>query len=422
MACLTVGGYSSPRWTGEILDCSMPMTFDTYSQCAFRCLYCFAYSQQKCKAYFKNNLRSVNPIKIVNLFNSILKGKFGELSQTERQFIPYVSSRKIMQWGALADEFDWNEHQHNITLQLLKFFDIIDYPLSFSTKGAWWTKDKRYMDIFARHSHNWHVKISIITPDKMKARKIEGGVETPKERMEALRRLGDIGINTTLRLRPYIIGASDEYEQLISMAHQANVKSVTTEFFCMDSRGNEKVKKLYKELSEILGFDIYEFYCENSSQNGYLRLNRNVKFPIIEKMQRYTKSLGMRFNVSDTHCREFNEATNCCGVPPEWNYSKAHFGGAILIAKQKGFVQFKDIRPDIEKLFGSFNWLRAAGFNTISNGKAALFRNTTMAQWIRYKWNNLSSQTSPAKAYGCLIPVGNDENGDVIYQYSGGKF
>ena len=39
---LTTGGYGSPRWTGEILDCSMPMTFDTYSNCAFNCAYCFS--------------------------------------------------------------------------------------------------------------------------------------------------------------------------------------------------------------------------------------------------------------------------------------------------------------------------------------------------------------------------------------------
>ena len=33
--------YQSPRWSAEIADCSMPMTFDTYSNCAFGCMYCF---------------------------------------------------------------------------------------------------------------------------------------------------------------------------------------------------------------------------------------------------------------------------------------------------------------------------------------------------------------------------------------------
>ena len=38
--------YTSPRWTGEIADCSLPMTLDTYSNCAFGCVYCFSQFQR----------------------------------------------------------------------------------------------------------------------------------------------------------------------------------------------------------------------------------------------------------------------------------------------------------------------------------------------------------------------------------------
>jgi len=41
-----------------------------------------------------------------------------------------------MQWGALADQFDQYEKRHGISLELLKFFDEIDYPLSMSSKAA----------------------------------------------------------------------------------------------------------------------------------------------------------------------------------------------------------------------------------------------------------------------------------------------
>ena len=34
--------YQSPRWTGEIADCSLPVTLDTYSNCSFGCIYCFS--------------------------------------------------------------------------------------------------------------------------------------------------------------------------------------------------------------------------------------------------------------------------------------------------------------------------------------------------------------------------------------------
>ena len=38
--------YGSPRWTGEIADCSLPMTLDTYSNCSFGCVYCFSQYQR----------------------------------------------------------------------------------------------------------------------------------------------------------------------------------------------------------------------------------------------------------------------------------------------------------------------------------------------------------------------------------------
>lgn len=64
--------YLSPRWSGEICDCSMPMTFDTYSTCSFNCLYCFAYFQKSHNVIgYKDHLdlkerqvRSVDPEKV----------------------------------------------------------------------------------------------------------------------------------------------------------------------------------------------------------------------------------------------------------------------------------------------------------------------------------------------------------------------
>ena len=33
---------NTPRITYEFPDCSMPMAFDTYNNCSFGCMYCFA--------------------------------------------------------------------------------------------------------------------------------------------------------------------------------------------------------------------------------------------------------------------------------------------------------------------------------------------------------------------------------------------
>lgn len=413
--------YPSPRWSMEIPDCSMPMAFDTYSKCSYNCLYCFAYFQKThtCEGYTSGHIRAVNPKRVKNIFDSAFRNKQGTVSKVDYAFFPYIQNKRMMQWGGLADEFDEWERRYGITLELLRYFDKIDYPLSFSTKAVWWTKDERYMELFKRHAHNWHVKISIITADEEKARKIELGVPSPAERLEAIKRLSDIGIHVTLRLRPFILGVSTDYKKLIKLAKDAGADSVTTEFFCMETRATPDLLERYKKISEVCGFDIYEFYTKNSHQQGYKRLNRGIKAPIFHEMKEVAESLGMRFYVSDAFCRECNEHCNCCGVPPEWDVSvKGHIGQAIIEAKKNGEVRFSDIAPDITKYY-SFQWRGSAGYNTGSNRVRAMNYDTTMAQWLRANWNTPKKGTSPAKGYGGILrPIRIDEDGDVVYRYA----
>ena len=414
--------YASPRWSAEILDCSMPMSFDTYSRCAYNCQYCFSFFQKShyVKGYLTGDVRCVSIPRTIQLFENILSGNFDKLTLGQQQFIPYVLDRRIMQWGGLADEFDEYERRFGVTLELLKFFDKIDYPLSFSTKAAWWTEDPRYMDLFRRHAHNWHVKVSIITADDVKARRMEKGCPTSTERLAAIKNLSEMGIHVTLRLRPYIIGLSDDYASLIPRAKQAGADSMTTEFFCMESRADEKLRVRYDEMSRIVGYDIYEFYIKQSQQNGYKRLNKGIKAPIIAGMRNLAHSLGLRFHVSDMFCRECNDAPNCCGVPPEWGANQyGNIGTAICIARKKGRVHWSDIAKDVERYFSNFEWVHAEGFNTSGNRARAKNYAMSMAQVIRRNWNNIQSGMSPARGYGgVLTPCGKDNNGDVIYEYT----
>lgn len=415
-------GYASPRWSMEIADCSMPMSFDTYAKCAYNCLYCFSYYQKShsMKGYIGGANKSVNPDKVIELFEKALNNDREHASKSELQFFPYIQSRRIMQWGGLADEFDEYERRYGITLKLLQYFDSIDYPLSFSTKATWWTRDDRYMSLFRKHAHNWHVKISIITFDDKKAKLIEMGVDSSSERLEAIKRLAKIGVHVTLRLRPYIIGLSDDWRELMDAAKEAGADSVTTEFFCMESRASEDLKQRYQKISAVVGYDIHKFYMEQSYQAGYKRLNRAIKAPIIHEMREHAKKIGLRFHVSDAFCRECNDAVNCCGVPPEWGGSNlGHIGHAILVAKEKGEVAWSDIQPYVEKLFGGFMWSDAVGYNTGTNRARAKNIDITMAQYLRNNWNDIKKGTSPAKAYGgILVPSRVDENGDVVYKYA----
>ncbi|MCO5250982.1 MAG: hypothetical protein M9949_06125 [Candidatus Kapabacteria bacterium] len=413
--------YESPRWSAELCDCSMPMTFDTYSSCSFNCLYCFSFNQKShsSKMYLQRQVKSASPRKVATLLEHSLNGTPEKLAKYNLQFYNYVRNKTVMQWGGLADAFDGFEKRYGTSLEFMKIFDQYDYPLSFSTKGTWFVNDNRYFDIIKRHAHNWHFKISIITSDSMKAKAIERGVASPKERFEVIKKLSDAGIKVTLRLRPYIVGISDDYKETITRASQAGADSITTEFFCLETRADERLKSKYKEMSKWAGVDLWDFYKENSKGSGYRRLNYQFKRPIIEDMRNIAHSLGMRFYVSDAHHKEKCDFTSCCGVPPEWNVSQGQFTEALIVARNRenGLVYWKDIEKDLRNIAYDVKFYNAQGFNTNSNKVRAQRYTQTLYEYVKEIWNTPKNHKSPYSYFeGVLYPVGKDDDNNVIYK------
>lgn len=407
--------YQSPRWSAEIADCSMPMTFDTYSNCAFGCMYCFSQFQRGIGESKEGYLRKdVNPVNVEHV-----KRMFLEPDKYAGQFANYIKQRRVMQWGGLSDQFDGYERKYGKTLELLRFFKEIDYPLCFSTKATWWTKDERYMSL-VRGQKNWNFKFSIITLDEAKAREMERAVPSPMERLEAIRRIAEADAGgATLRLRPFIIGISTPtYLDLIKEAADRGASALSTEFMCVELR-SPTLRDNMPIFNRLCGFDFMEFYKKYSVSTGYLRLNRKVKAPFIYKMKEACDKYGMRFYVSDAHFKELCCNGSCCGLPPTWNYSRGQFCEALQIAKKNGRVFWKDIAPDIISLH-SYDWGRAVGFNANSSEKRAKFMGMTMAEYMRWLWDNPQAGQNPYKMFeGIMTPDGYDADGHIIYKYNG---
>lgn len=394
----------------------MPMTFDTYSNCSFGCLYCFSQFRRALggtrDAYLHKEVRSVNVERIKRMFT--------DPDQFAGQFAPYIKQRRVMQWGGLSDQFDSFERKYGVTLQLLRFFKEIDYPLCFSTKSTWWTKDPRYFELF-QGQQNWNVKISIITLDEQKAKIVERGVDSPLERLAALERIAHANAGgATLRLRPFILGVSTpSYLDLIREAGNRGVSALSTEFMCVENR-SPTLKEWMPKLSELAGFDLLAFYRKYSVSSGYLRLNRKIKEPFFRNMKAECDRLGIRFYVSDAHFKELCCNGSCCGLPVGWNYSRGQFCEALQIAKERGRVTLSDIREDIDALHGGYPFGRATGYNANTSEKRAHFKGMTMADYMVWLWDNPQSGQSPYKLFeGILKPDGYDADGHIIYKYDG---
>lgn len=405
--------YQSPRWSGEIADCSLPMTLDTYSNCSFGCVYCFSQYQRGVGGgkdeYFSKQVKCINVEKVKKIFS---------LEDKNNQFYNYVKDKRPIQYGGLSDQFDGFERKYGQTYELLKYLKEINYPICFSTKSAWVFHDPKYRELF-KGADNWNMKFSIITLDEEDARKIEVGVPSPRERLNAMKEYTKLNKGgATLRLRPFIPGISDKtYLDLIREAHKAGATAVTTEFFCLELRSVNHAKEHYETISKCCGFDIVEFYKKYSNGTGYLRLNRKIKQKYIQNMKKLCDELGMRFYVSDAHFKECSNNCCCCGLNKDWNYSRGNFSAALQIAKKNGKVYWKDIEKDM--YFLEFLWSKAQGYNCGSSESRSKYEGMTMKDYLHYLWNNPKMGQSPYKIFEqVLIPDGYDEDNNIIYRYN----
>ena len=90
-----------------------------------------------------------------------------------------------------------------------------------------------------------------------------------------------------------------------------------------------------------------------------------------------------------------------------------------MIAREKGTVSYSDIEAQRERYF-AFPWIETTSFNTGNNRARAIYYDTTMAQWLRQKWNDTEVGSGVTKGYGGVLePAGRDERGDLIFRYAG---
>jgi sugar (pentulose or hexulose) kinase len=81
-------------------------------------------------------------------------------------------------------------------------------------------------------------------------------------------------------------------------------------------------------------------------------------------------------------------------------------------------VTWDEIKPDIESLH-QYDWGHATGYNANSSEKRAQFYGMSMAEYMRWLWNNPQAGQSPYKMFeGVMQPDGKDANGNIIGMFT----
>ena len=109
--------------------------------------------------------------------------------------------------------------------EILEVLEARGHPVGIVTKSALVTRD---IDILSRMAERGLAKValSVTTLDRMLARTMEPRAATPTKRLEAIRKLSEAGIPTSVMLAPIIPGLNDpEIEKILDAARAAGAEN-----------------------------------------------------------------------------------------------------------------------------------------------------------------------------------------------------
>ena len=197
----------------ESPDIGFDRSINPYRGCEHGCVYCFA---RPTHAYL-----GLSP----GLdFESKLFVKPEAADLLERELSAPGYRPKVIAIGTNTDPYQPIERRYKVMRHILEVLDRAGHPVGIVTKSALVLRD---LDILAHMAERKLAKValSVTTLDAELARKMEPRAATPMRRLEALRRLAQAGVPTTVMAAPIVPALNDmEIERILDAAQTAGVK------------------------------------------------------------------------------------------------------------------------------------------------------------------------------------------------------
>lgn len=396
---------------------------------------CFSYFFKANNPAIKNSetgmeLTAINAKKLISALEGKPTSRRGEI------FYDMFYKRKFLfHWGGLADPFCNFEAKNGVGYEVLNALGDLNYPALLSFKGGA-IFQQRYIDLFEKHAqqNNFAFQVSMVTNDEKMASKVEIGVPSPKRRLEALRMLSKMGYWTILRLRPYIIGVTDEsIDSLLYEALDAGINAISMEFYALDARASGAAKKRYDWLGPLAGTNNLMDYFQRLSppeRGGYRRLNRLVKESHVKKVYTFCMENGLEFGCSDPDFKELTTTGSCCGMPDKHpknplleNWTRQQMTYWIKEARRVYHAEGKLMQFKFLEVYKDEPYFDAPDLShdhVCETTLCAADRQAlTYRKILRNYWNNLRSYANPCNYFhGKVLPCGMDDNEDLIYVYN----
>jgi len=199
--------------TNDSPDLSFDQSINPYRGCEHGCIYCYA-RPTHCYLGHSTGLD----------FETKLYAKTNAAEALERELSNPRYVPKTIALGAVTDPYQPIERTYRLSRSLLEVMDRTSHPVGIVTKSAGVVRD---IDILARLAERGLVKValSVTTLDAHLARRMEPRAATPTKRLEAIRRLSEAGVPTTVMVAPIVPALNDsEIESILEAARDAGAR------------------------------------------------------------------------------------------------------------------------------------------------------------------------------------------------------
>ena len=194
-------------------------TINAYRGCSHACIFCFARPTHE---YLGLNIGSDFESKIVVKINAVERVR-AELAGPKWGGEPIAM-------GTNTDPYQRCEGKYHLTRGIVEELTRARNPFSILTKSTLVLRD---LDLLAEASERTTVRVSLSigTLDEEVWRATEPGTPHPRQRVNAVRRLSEAGVETGVLVAPVIPGMSDGRDQVrevVQACRDAGARSVST--------------------------------------------------------------------------------------------------------------------------------------------------------------------------------------------------
>jgi DNA repair photolyase len=275
-------------WQSGLCTCPQKLTFNPYTGCDHKCVYCYASS------YIAD-------------FNECKPKK--DLLERLRREAPKLKG-EIISLSNSSDPYPKTEQYTGLTRRCLEILAENNCRIQIITKSNLVVRDD---DLLKRVPST--VAFTITTDDDQLAKTLEPNAPSPSQRLSAAEDLISQGIPVSVRIDPIIPYVNDQPQKLIKTLAAMGVKHITSSTYKIKPDNWKRLSTTLKGVAEKLE-PLY--FKEGERVGGSILLHRDVRLKLLGVVRGFVVAEGLSFGC----CREGLERLNIVSCDGSWLLSK----------------------------------------------------------------------------------------------------